>query len=156
MPFTPFHFGPALLFATLFGYLDFLTFMIANVIVDFEPLLVLILGLDLHYGYPLHGFFHIFIGGSLVALALTEVMAKFYKHLGRGTDIKKLRITALSGVWLHIVLDSFLYMDIKPFFPLSWNPFYGLLSAFEVYGFCIGAFLLGVPLYLLRKVRTPS
>jgi len=30
MPFTPFHFGPALLFATLFGYLDFLTFMIAN------------------------------------------------------------------------------------------------------------------------------
>ena len=156
MPFTPFHFGPALLFATLFGYLDFLTFMIANVIVDFEPFLVLRFDLDLRYGYPLHGFFHTFIGGSLVALALVEVMARVYKHLGRGTDIKKLRITALSGVWLHIGLDSFLYTDIKPFFPLSWNPFYGLLSAFEVYGFCIGAFLLGVPLYLLRKVRTPS
>ena len=156
MPFTPFHFGPALLFATLFGYLDFLTFMIANVIVDFEPLLVLILGLDLQYGYPLHGFFHTFIGGSLVALALAEIMAKFYKHLGREISIKKLRITALSGVWLHIVLDSFLYTDIKPFYPLSWNPFYGAFSAFEVYGFCIGAFLLGVPLYLLRKIKASS
>ncbi|AHF80658.1 metal-dependent hydrolase [Thermococcus paralvinellae] len=156
MPFTPFHFGSALLFATLFGYLDFLTFMIANVIIDFEPFLVLSFDLDLRYGYPLHGFFHTFIGGSLVALALAEVMAKFYKHLGKEINIKKLRITALSGVWLHIVLDSFIYTDIKPFFPLSWNPFYGVFSASEVYGFCIGAFLLGVPLYLLRKIRASS
>ncbi|WP_048159778.1 hypothetical protein [Thermococcus barophilus] len=153
MPFTPFHFGPALLFAALFGYLDFLTFMIANVIVDFEPFLVLILGLDLRYGYPLHGFFHTFIGGSLVALALAEVIAKFYKHLGKEISVKKLKITALSGVWLHIVLDSFLYTDIKPFFPLSWNPFYGVFSAFEVYGFCIVAFLLGMSLYLLINLK---
>ena len=153
MPFTPFHFGPALLFAALFGYLDFLTFMIANVIVDFEPFLVLSLGLDLRYDYPLHGFFHTFIGGSLIGLALAEVMTRFYNHLGKEVNIKKLRITALSGVWLHIVLDSFLYMDIKPFFPLSWNPFYGAFSTLEVYGFCVGAFLLGVPLYLLRKIK---
>ncbi len=132
MPFTPFHFGPVLLFATLSGYLDFLTFIIANVIADVEPLLVLSLGLDLRYGYPIHGFAHTLIGGSLVASALAEVMAKFYKHLGREMDIKKLRITALSGVWLHIVLDSFLYTDIKPFLPLSWNPFYGAFSAFDV------------------------
>ncbi|WP_324736336.1 hypothetical protein VFC49_04385 [Thermococcus sp. SY098] len=153
MPFTPFHFGPALLFAALFGYLDFWTFMIANVIVDFEPLLVLILGLDLRYGYPLHGFFHTFIGGSLVALALAEVMTKVYKHLRRKTDIRKLRITALSGVWLHIVLDSFLYTDIKPLFPLSWNPFYGVFSAFDVYSFCALAFLLGMPLYSLMNLK---
>ncbi|NJE08639.1 hypothetical protein E3E31_08920 [Thermococcus sp. M39] len=127
--------------------------MIANVIADFEPLLVLSFDLDLRYGYPIHGFFHTLIGGSLVALALAEIMAKFYKHFGKETNIKKLRITALSGVWLHIVLDSFLYMDIKPFFPLSWNPFYGVFSAFEVYGFCMVAFLLGMSLYLLMKLK---
>jgi len=128
MPFTPFHFGPALLFVALFGYLDFLTFIIANVIVDFEPFLVLSFDLDLRYDYPIHSFFHIFIGGSLVALALAGVMAKFYKHLGKEISVKKLRITALSGVWLHILPDSFLYMDMKLFFSLSWNPFHGIFS----------------------------
>ncbi|NJE41640.1 hypothetical protein [Thermococcus sp. GR6] len=152
MPFTPFHLGPALLFAAFFGYLDFLTFMIANVIVDFEPFLVMTYDLDLRCGYPLHGFFHTFLGGALVALILAEGMAVFYSQFGKEVNTRKLRITALSGIWLHIVLDSFLYTDIKPLFPLSWNPLYGLFSGIEVYGFCVVAFLVGVPLcFFLRK-----
>jgi membrane-bound metal-dependent hydrolase YbcI (DUF457 family) len=152
MPFTPFHLGPALLFASLLGYLDFLTFVIANVIVDIEPLLVLVFGLDVRWGYSLHGFFHTFLGGALIALALTKVMVKFYSYLGKETNIRKIYITALSGVWLHIVLDSVLYTDIKPLFPMKWNPLYGVFTTFEVYGFCVGAFLVGAPLYLIRRL----
>ena len=48
------HLGPALLFGLiLFNYFDFPTFLIANIIVDIEPLTVILLGLD----SPLHGFF---------------------------------------------------------------------------------------------------
>ncbi|AEH23899.1 metal-dependent hydrolase [Pyrococcus yayanosii] len=153
MPFTPFHLGPALLFATT---LDFPTFLIANVIVDFEPFLVMTYDLDLRYGYPLHGFFHTFLGGALVALILAEGMVVLYSQFGKEVNIKKLRITALSGIWLHIVLDSFLYMDIKPFFPLSWNPFYGLFSGIEVYGFCVVAFVIGALLHIVTKRKWES
>ncbi len=73
MPFTPFHLGPALLFGlVLFSYLDFPTFMVANVIVDIEPFMIIALGLDL----PLHGFFHSFLGGVIVSLLLTWSRAR--------------------------------------------------------------------------------
>ncbi|NJE75986.1 hypothetical protein E3E37_03485 [Thermococcus sp. ES12] len=125
----------------------------ANVIVDFEPLLVLGLDPEARYGYPLHGFFHTLVGSSLAALLLAEVIARFYGHLGKEMDKKRLRITALAGVWLHVILDSFLYTDIRPLFPSSWNPLYGVFSSPEVYGFCAAAFLAGAFLYLWRGLK---
>lgn len=60
MPFTPFHLGPAIFFGMLLRRnMHMPTFIVANVILDVEPLLVLILGLK----YPLHGYFHTFIIG---------------------------------------------------------------------------------------------
>ena len=60
MPFTPFHLGPALFLGLLlFRLVDLPTFLAANVILDLEPLAVLLLDLD----YPLHGLFHSFLGG---------------------------------------------------------------------------------------------
>ena len=152
MPFTPFHLGPALMLGVTFGYLDLLTFLLANVIVDFEPFFVLVFDLNLHYGYPLHGFFHTFFGGSIVALILAEVMVMLYSRAGKATCRKKLMITALAGVYLHIILDSFLYTDIRPFFPSNTNPLYGVFSSYEVYGFCIYSFFGAPLLYALKKL----
>ena len=46
MPFTPLHLGPALFFGmVLLRYIDLPTFLVANVIVDIEPLVILTLGL---------------------------------------------------------------------------------------------------------------
>ena len=71
MPFTPYHLGPGLFVGLLFlSFIDFPTFLIASVIVDVEPFLVLTLNLN----YPLHGFFHSFLGGTLVALPLALMM----------------------------------------------------------------------------------
>ena len=73
MPFTPFHWGPALLLGLVFlGYLDLPTLLLSSVIVDFEPLLVLTLNLQ----YPLHGYFHSLLGGTIVALPLALAMSK--------------------------------------------------------------------------------
>ena len=67
MSFTPFHLGPALgLGLPLRRYLHVPTFLAASVVVDVEPLLVLVLGLD----YPLHGYLHTFLFASLTGLLL--------------------------------------------------------------------------------------
>ncbi len=71
MPFTPFHFGPALFLGIpLRKYLHAPTFILANVILDVEPLLVLVMGLN----YPLHGYFHTFITAIGVGVAFGFVM----------------------------------------------------------------------------------
>ncbi|MCW4035382.1 MAG: hydrolase, partial [Candidatus Bathyarchaeota archaeon] len=109
MPFTPYHLGPGLLFGLLcVSVIDFPTFLVANCIVDVEPLLVMAFKLD----YPLHGFFHSLIGGTLVALALALVMTKirdkltplmsFFK-IEQKVSSKRIFAAALSGVYFHIL-----------------------------------------------------
>lgn len=148
MPFTLFHFGPALFLGLLlFRHIGFLTFLVASVIVDIEPFLVILLGLN----YPLHGFFHSFLGGSLVAVALSLLMVQFSKQKPAG-----IWLAAFSGIYLHILLDSPLYTDIKPFYPLAANPFYGLVPASMTYAFCALLFLAGILLYFVRGHAQPA
>jgi membrane-bound metal-dependent hydrolase YbcI (DUF457 family) len=167
MPLTPFHFGPALLFGLIFfSFLDFPAFVVANVAVDFEPLLVMFLHLD----YPLHGFFHSFIGGTLVALLVTAVMSKirpvfstllaFFK-LEQKASFRKILVASFSGIYLHILLDSRMHPDIRPFYPFDFNPFLntGALEGPEVYIFTFWCFVggiiaYGVKLALSRKKST--
>lgn len=162
MPFTPFHLGPALLFGLVFFcYLDFPTFLVANVILDLEPFMILVLGLDL----PLHGFFHSFLGGTIVSLLLAFAMmrtGKFLKpllvffHLEQTYHLKSVYAAALSGVYLHIILDARLYTDIKPFYPFTANPLFSgsIFAGFEVYTFCVLSALAGVVLYFFKILRT--
>ena len=73
MPFTPFHWGPGLLFGLLLlGYMDLPTLFVSSVIVDVEPLLVLTLNLQ----YPLHGYLHTFLGGTILAFVLALAMSR--------------------------------------------------------------------------------
>lgn len=158
VPFTPFHFGPALFFGLLFvAFIDLPTFLVTNVIVDLEPFLVVSLNLD----YPLHGFFHSFIGGTLVGLALAFVMFKLRRltfavmkffRLEYEVSWKRVLAASLLGVYLHILLDAPLYMDIRPFYPFNVNPLFhgGMTATIYVYMFCIFSFFAGVLVYAFR------
>ena len=160
MPFKPYHFGPALLFGLiLLVVLDFPTFLIANVILDIEGFLVLFFSLE----YPLHGFFHSFLGGSIVALLLSLIMIKLRKYftpimssliIKQEISNKKIFFGALIGVNFHIFLDSFLYTDINPFFPSNYNPFlqnnYFIIDF--IYSFCSWCFLGALIMYLIIVV----
>ena len=140
MPLTPFHFGPGLLIAVIFlRRLDLITVLIASVIVDIEPFIVLLFGLN----YPLHGFFHSFLGGSLVAIVLAGFIYHVYRYFEKKVLLRKIVISSFAGVHLHILLDSFLYLDIKPFYLSGINPFYGLVSSSQVYMFCVVSFIIG-------------
>ena len=161
MPFTPFHLGPALFFGLLlFRHIHFTTFIMANIIVDLEPFFILFLGLDC----PLHGFFHSFIGSSLIAIVLAFCMSKLDKYLKDFTRTIKLSqelplrsiwMASFFGVYLHILLDSTLYSDIKPFYPSDLNPFLNniILSGMNVYLLCVILFFPGFLLYRLRLLH---
>ena len=63
MPFTPYHFGAhACAALPINKNINILVFILANVVIDIEPLLVMLYNLD----YPLHGYAHTFIGAAIV------------------------------------------------------------------------------------------
>jgi membrane-bound metal-dependent hydrolase YbcI (DUF457 family) len=156
MPFTPFHLGPALGFGLpLRNYLHVPTFLVANILVDVEPFLVLLLRVD----YPLHGYLHTFIVAFILGLALGYVMfhlerilRPLYKTLllesNATRKLKSFIVAGVLGTMLHVLLDSPLYDDIRPFYPLSANPLYHLASSSEVYGFCMWMGILGIAFHL--------
>ena len=158
MPFTPYHFDPALFIGLLFlGFIDFPTFLIASVIVDMEPFLVLFFNLD----YPLHGFFHSLLGGTLVAIPLAIVMLKIrdklsplmsYFKLEQKISFKSILLASLLGIYIHILLDSRIYTDIQPFYPSPYNPLLttGILAGLDSYVICVWSFFGAVIIYIIR------
>ncbi|MFW9802870.1 MAG: hydrolase [Candidatus Thorarchaeota archaeon] len=165
MPFTPFHLGPAVcLGLPLREYMHTPTFILANVMLDVEPFLVIMFGLE----YPLHGYFHTFLLAFLVSLVIGYIMLllerylyPLYKILLLETDSRtSLRLFVLAGVLgtiLHVLLDSPLYSDIRPFYPLTTNPLYNPALSMEVYSLCVWMGVLGVVMYvglIVHRLRT--
>jgi len=158
VPFTPFHLGPALVIGIiLIYYIDFPTLLVASVILDIEPFLVLLLDLN----YPLHGFFHSFLGGTIIILLLSFFMFKIRPILNPITDFFKIEqkssflniLTAsIIGIYSHILLDAPLYSDMQPFFPLNFNPFLNTSGVPEItiYLFCAYCFIAAIMLYFIR------
>lgn len=158
LPFTPFHWGPSswigLIFFKIF---DFPTLIISSVIVDIEPLYVLIFNRSL----PIHGLLHTFLGGSILAI-LTAIICFLLKkqikkvmklfRLDQNTSFKKIILTSFIGVYLHILLDAFLYKDMNPFYPIIGNPFFNLFSSFQVYLFSSLSFLIGFIIYFFKSI----
>lgn len=157
MPFTPFHLGPSSWVGLLlFKIFDFPTLLVASIIVDIEPFCVLFFNLS----YPLHGLFHSFLGSSILAILTAGVMYLLRHHikkimtvfkLGQDSSFKKILWASFFGVYSHILLDSFLYTDMKPLYPLQSNPFYGLFSSQQIYLFCSLSFLIGIWMYWKKK-----
>ena len=157
-PYPLFHLGPALLFGLLLlNYLDLPTFLVASVVVDIEPLLVLSLNLN----YPVHGYLHTFIGGTIVAFFLVLAMSRireslrplmsFFK-LEQKVSLRSIVLASVFGIYLHILLDSLIMSDIRPFYPLQSNPLqvHSMFIGFEVYAFCVLLFVAGGIIYALR------
>jgi len=162
MPFTPFHIGPALFLGIpLRKHIHAPTFILANVILDVEPLLVLVSGVS----YPLHGYLHTFIIGvgvgvvfALAMVTLERIGRPIYKTLmleGEATFKKRhFLVAGVLGTTLHILFDSPLYFDIRPFYPLAANPLYGSVSSSEIYYVTVVMGILGMIFYLLLAVQS--
>jgi membrane-bound metal-dependent hydrolase YbcI (DUF457 family) len=156
MPFTPYHFGPALFIGVLlFPFIDLATIMVASVILDLEPLAVILFDLQM----PLHAFFHTYLGATIVACVLSVLLYPFRKYLNeivsffglkQESSMRHIISASLIGTYSHVLLDSFLYSEMNPFFPLLGNPFVGLLGFGFMYNLCVVLGLVGFFIYLLR------
>jgi membrane-bound metal-dependent hydrolase YbcI (DUF457 family) len=142
MPVTPFHFGPsALIGLPLKRWIDIPVFVLANVVVDFEPLAVMVFRLD----YPLHRYFHTFLIGGIVGL-LWGLAAYPFRPVWRflmelvglpyQPTLPKMMISGMLGIWLHVIIDSMYHNSMNPFFPITGNPFYGIISYSLVVSVC--------------------
>lgn len=155
MPFTPFHLGPAIgLGLPLRRYLHTPTFIVASVILDIEPFLVLQYNLN----YPLHGYLHTFILALFVGLLLgyvafllesklKPVFKVFLLETDKDLRLRSFLLAGASGTMLHVLLDSPLYTDIRPFYPLAANPLYDPSLSLGIYTFCVWTGIFGLVYY---------
>ena len=70
--------------------------------------------------YPVHGFFHSYLGASILAVLVAGVVAVLVSPVGRimtffripqKSSFKKIMVSSLIGIYSHVFLDSFLYSD---------------------------------------------
>lgn len=155
MPFTPFHMGPGIFIkAILQGSFSLMVFGWSQIVMDLQPLWVLIQG----HGH-LHGFSHTFIGGSLLAI-LSAVSGKFLSEFGlRIVGISKSNnpmkiswliafISAYIGCFSHVLLDAIMHSDVEPFYPFTLtNGFLGILSVGNLHKFCLYSGLVGAGVF---------
>jgi membrane-bound metal-dependent hydrolase YbcI (DUF457 family) len=154
VPFTPFHLGPH----TLAGLpvsrgIDLPVFILANVFIDIEPLAIMIFDLP----YPLHGIMHSFLISLAILVPLSIACFRFrdlfskvmlFLRLPYNPGLVKMIVSGILGGWLHILTDAPLYADIRPLYPLTSNPFYGLIDMDLMYTLCSWA-LLPATLYYI-------
>lgn len=164
MPFTAYHFGPSGFVGLVFKRLiDLPVFVLANVAIDVEVLILYVLGL----GWPHHRYCHTFLFSPFVGAGLAIVawpMRNFLKkimsavHLTYGTSFKKRLVWAILGCWFHVFIDSFDHWDVEPFWPYSKNPFFGIITDSQIKIIClafwVAAFILWV--FQLRFAKRRS
>ena len=158
MPFTPFHLGPALAAkAASPRHLSFLVFASTQVVIDAEVGFYMVRGL-----WPVHRFLHTYLGATLVAVAavvlgrpLLGLAIRGWNRLAAASRRGDLRIEpsipfvaalsgALSGGYSHVLLDSVMHRDMRPFAPWSdSNGMLHLMSVDHLYLLCVALGALG-------------
>lgn len=162
MPFTPFHMGPGLLIkALLQGCFSLMVFGWTQIIMDIQPLIVMISG----HGH-LHGFTHTYLGASLIA-AFSALTGKFLGEWGLKIlstqfrfDIFNPRITwftaivsAFIGSFSHVLLDSIMHHDVEPFFPFTThNLFLGVISVSALHKLCLYSGIIGALVFVAIQI----
>jgi membrane-bound metal-dependent hydrolase YbcI (DUF457 family) len=154
MPFTPFHMGPGIVVkALLQSSFSLVVFGWAQIVMDVQPLIVMISG----EGY-LHGFSHTYIGATLLAI-FSALSGKYLSEVGlclfgfnKQWQVKiswwVSFLSAFIGTFTHVFLDSIMHADVEPFFPLTTsNVFLGLISVESIHKVCLYSALVGGILY---------
>ena len=157
MPFTPFHMGPGILIkALLQGSFSLMVFGWAQIVMDIQPLFVLLSG----EGH-LHGFSHTYLGATLLAI-FSALSGKYLSEFGllilgiskKANPIKiawwVVFISAFIGTFSHVILDSIMHSDVQPFYPISLrNSFLGILNHDQLHKLCLYSGMLGAGIYFM-------
>ncbi len=168
MPFTPLHLGPGLAIKALAGpRFSVLSFGIAQVAMDIEPLVGLVRGADVLHG-PTHTYLAALLIGLVVAALSPPICAPILRRWNQELSLHRLDwlaapqsfarapviVGALVGTFSHVMLDSIMHSDIAPLAPWSSaNALLGLISIGALHQFCILSGLFGVAVWLALAWR---
>ncbi len=161
MPFTPFHMGIGIFTKSILqGSFSLMVFGWAQIVMDLQPLVVMLTG----QGH-LHGFSHTYLGASLIAL-LSAVSGKYLSEIGllilkiskKENPIKIIWwvvfLSAFIGTFSHVFLDSIMHSDVQPFYPMSLNnPLWGIISISLLHKICLYSGLIGAGIYFLVQFK---
>lgn len=128
MPFTPYHFGPSGFIAlALRKWIDVPVFILANIVVDIE---VLVVGF-LQLGYPVHRYCHTLIGGAAVGavwgLAAYLILRRPFQLLMNLLRVRykpglvKMIVSGGLGAAFHVLIDGVYHYDVQAFWPSKVN-----------------------------------
>lgn len=162
MPFSPIHMGPGILIKSLLqGSFSLMVFGWAQIIMDIQPLVVLIT----NEGH-LHGFSHTYLGALLLAI-LSALSGKYLSEfgllfLGISEKINPIKIngwvafvSAFIGTFSHVLLDSIMHSDVEPFYPITLeNNFLGYLTVEQLHKFCLYCSLVGASVFYVVQLIT--
>ena len=171
MPITPFHIIAGFAVKSIFNkHFSWSIFALTNIIIDVEVIYYIFT-----IGEASHKFFHTLIGSSIIALCcaiigipICERVLKFWnnnlqnekslaklKWLSTESDISVVSsfIGAFVGAYSHILLDSFMHFDVKPFEPFFSKTFVGIITIDSLHLSLVGLFIFGLIVYLFRKFR---
>lgn len=153
MPFTPLHMGPGICIkAVLQGSFSLMVFGWTQIVMDIQPLIVLITG----EGH-LHGFSHTYIGATLLAI-ISALTGKHLSEIGLfilGVNQEKVNInwlvtfiSAFIGSYSHVAIDSIMHSDIQPLFPITnSNYLLEIIPVSLLHKICIYSGIIGGIMY---------
>lgn len=158
MPLPPFHLGLGLAAKAVGGrYFSFMVFGLTQVMIDLESLHYL-----LRHEYPVHRVAHTLVGATLIGVlaatlgkAACQVCLDGWGKIRGFAARRRLPSRRISwaaavngagfGVYSHIVLDSIMHNDIRPFAPFSQaNPLLHGLTQAQLHLFCTLAGIVGL------------
>lgn len=156
--------GPGILIkAILQGSFSLMVFGWAQIVMDIQPLIVLVSG----EGH-LHGFTHTYIGATLLGI-LSALSGKYFSEIGlRIIGISKTEnpiviswrvasISAFIGTYSHVVLDSIMHGDVKPYYPFFLqNKLLGIISVSQLHQVCLYTAIVGGVLFFAIQLTRKS
>jgi len=159
MPITPYHFGPSGFVGLVFRkWIDVPVFILANVVVDVE---VLILGLT-GIGAPYHRYCHTLLVGGLVGAlwgaAAYPLRPAFKAAMQKlcvpyETSRVKMIVSGVLGVWLHVLIDGAYHPDVKVFWPSQtmsfWTAVVSRISREQLKTICLLFFIAAIVPYAM-------
>ncbi len=148
MPFTPYHVGPGIAVkAALPKKFSLLIFIWAQIVMDLQPLIVILVGRGRH-----HGVTHTLIGAAVLG-GVAAVSGKFLIEWVLSWWKKKPRFVlgwgaVLFSAWLgsfsHLLIDALVYPDVDLFWPFTeGNPLRIGFSMRGIILFCVVSGVLG-------------
>jgi len=162
MPFTVLHMGPGLALKALAGrHFSLITFGVAQVAMDVEPLIRLVGGSHVLHG-PTHTYLAALVIAGIVAVVSPPicrfVLRRWNQELGLhclswltvSESVAPLPVIvgAFAGTIFHVFLDSLMHSDMSAIAPWSAaNGLEGLVTAPSLHAFCVVSGLIGFSLW---------